>query len=185
MLTDNRGLTGVSRGIRNNNPLNLKKGVKFAYMIENPNEKTFMTFSKSWQGIRAAVLDITNDIAKGKNTLTKLITEFAPPVENDTNNYINIVSRNTGIKKDSLLNQRDFNFMLNLVRAKIEVENGSRNAKLITKEDIYEGVKSAFLYRGYKLPTVAQKPVTDQKTGLISLAFLVGGILLVLKLTIK
>lgn len=185
MLTDNRGLKGVSRGIRNNNPLNLRKGVKFAYMVENPNDKEFMTFGKSWQGIRAAVLDITNDIAKGKNTLTKLITEFAPPVENDTNNYINIVSRNTGINKDTLLNQRDFNFMINLVKAKIEVENGTKNAKLITQEDIYEGVKTAFLYRGYKIPIVAKKIVTDQKNGLISLGLLIGATLLILKLTIK
>lgn len=185
MLTDNRGLKNVSRGIRNNNPLNLRKGVKFAYMVENPNDKEFMTFGKSWQGIRAAVLDITNDIAKGKNTLTKLINEFAPPVENDTNNYINIVSRNTGINKDTLLNQKDFNFMINLVKAKIEVENGTKNAKLITNEDIYEGIKTAFLYRGYKIPIVEKKVVTDQKTGLISLGLGIGVILLILKLTIK
>jgi hypothetical protein len=185
MLTDNRGLTEVSRGIRNNNPLNLKKGVKFAYMIENPNEKTFMTFSKSWQGIRAGVLDITNDIAKGKNNLVSLISEFAPKKENDTKNYINLLSKKLSITKDTILDRTDFNFMLKLVKAIIEVENGTINAKLITNDDVFEGVKSAFLYRGYKLPSVPKKVNTDQKTGLISLAFLIGGVLLVLKLTIK
>jgi len=144
MLTDNRGIN-TTRGVRNNNPMNLRKGVAFQYQVENPNETAFMTFGKTWQGIRAGVLDITNDISKGQNTLTKLINQYAPPTENDTTNYINTISKNLAIKPNDVLDRKNFDFMCNLVRSIIAMENGANSLKFITEQDKNEGVKSAFV----------------------------------------
>ena len=184
MLSDNR-IANTTRGVRNNNPLNLRKGVAFQYQIENPNEKSFMTFGKTWQGIRAAVLDLTTDISKGKNTLTLLINEFAPPSENNTTNYIKNISTVTGLKPDEKIDRKNFILMSKLVAAMITMENSQAAAKLVTPEDIYEGVKSAFIYRGYKLTPETKKTTTAPKTELISLFVGIVVVLFLLKLLIK
>jgi hypothetical protein len=184
MLTDNRAIN-TSRGVRNNNPMNLVKGVKFLYQIENPNEKRFMTFAKTWQGIRAGVLDITTDISKGKNTLNILMNEYAPKFENDTTAYINTLAKKLNIGANDILNRKDENFMFNLVKNIIAVENGNDALKFITDEDIKTGINAAFIYRGYK---VTQKPKNEPKTkenGLISVIVGVGLVLFLAKLLIK
>lgn len=184
MLTDNR-TANTTRGVRNNNPLNLRKGVAFQYQVENANETSFMTFGKTWQGIRAAVLDITTDISKGKNTLTLLINEFAPPSENNTNNYIKNISTVTGLKPDEKIDRKNFLLISKLVTSMITMENSVAAAKLVTPEDIYEGVKSAFIYRGYKVTENKEKPITAPKIELISLFIGVVVVLFLLKLLIK
>lgn len=185
MLTDNRGIN-TTRGVRNNNPMNLRKGIAFQYQIENPKETAFMTFGKTWQGIRAGVLDITNDISKGQNTLTKLINQYAPPNENDTTGYINNISKNLAIKPSDILDRKNFDFMVKLVKSIIVMENGANALKFITDQDINEGVKSAFVYRAYKLPeATAKKPDTGAKTELISLFVGVVVVLFLLKFLIK
>jgi hypothetical protein len=183
MLTDNRNIS-TSRGVRNNNPLNLRKGVAFQYIVENPAENSFMTFGKTWQGIRAGVLDLTTDISKGKNTLTLLINEFAPPSENNTQNYIKNISIVTGLKPDEVIDRKNFTLISKLVAAMISMENGPA-AKFVTTEDIFEGVKSAFIYRGYKLTPDANKTTTAPKIELISLFIGVVVVLFLLKLLIK
>jgi hypothetical protein len=184
MLTDNRKIN-TSRGVRNNNPMNLVKGVKFLYEVENPNEKRFMTFGKTWQGIRAGVLDITTDISKGKNTLNILINEYAPKFENDTTAYINTLAKKLNIGANDILNRKDENFMFNLVKSIIEVENGKDALKFITDEDIKEGINSAFIYRGYKVAPKAKNGSTGKENGLISVFFGVGAVLFLAKLLIK
>ncbi len=184
MLTDNRQIN-TSRGVRNNNPLNLRKGVAFQYIVENPKETAFMTFGKTWQGIRAGVLDLTTDISKGKNTLTLLINEFAPPNENDTTNYIKTVSTATGLKPLEIIDRKNFTQMVKLVTAMISMENGPNASKFVTSDDISEGVKSAFVYRGYKLESDGKKPSIAPKTELISLFVGVVVVLFLLKLLIK
>lgn len=185
MLTDNRQIK-TSRGVRNNNPLNLRKGVVWQYSINDPNEKSFMTFGKTWQGIRAGVLDLTNDIAKGKNTLTKLISEFAPPNENDTKKYISDVATAAGVEPNALIDRKNFNTISKIVAAMIVKENGPAPAKFVTTDDIFEGVKSAFIYRGYKLtPTDEKTNTTASKVELISVFVGIGAVLFLLKLLIK
>jgi hypothetical protein len=184
MLTDNRGIK-TSRGVRNNNPMNLVKGVPFMYQVENPNEKRFMTFGKTWQGIRAGVLDITTDISKGKNTLKILINEYAPKFENDTTAYIGTLAKSLKIGENDILNRKDENFMFNLVKNIIAVENGKDALKFVTDEDIKTGIREAFIYRGYK---VAQKPKntnTGKENGLISVFIGVGALLFLVRLLIK
>jgi hypothetical protein len=184
MLTDNRKIN-TTRGIRNNNPMNLVKGVDFQYQVANPKEDKFMTFGKTWQGIRAGVLDITSDISKGKNTLKILINEYAPKFENDTTGYINTLAKRLNIGANDILNRKDEKFMFNLVKSIIVVENGAGSLKFITDEDIKEGINSAFIYRGYKVTPKAKKADTGKENGLISVIVGVGVVLFLAKLLIK
>jgi hypothetical protein len=165
--------------------MNLVKGVKFLYEVENPNEKRFMTFGKTWQGIRAGVLDITTDISKGKNTLNILINEYAPKFENDTTAYINTLAKKLNVGANDILNRKDENFMFNLVKSIIEVENGKEALKFITDEDIKEGINSAFIYRGYKVAPKAKNSSTGKEKGLISVVVGFGVVLFLAKLLIK
>lgn len=184
MLTDNRKIN-TSRGVRNNNPMNLVKGLPWAYRVNNPNEKRFLTFEKTWQGIRAGVLDITTDISNGKNTLTLLMKEYAPKFENDTTAYIGRLSKSLKIGENDILNRKDENFMIKLVKSIIEVENGKEAAKFVTEDDIKEGVNSAFIYRKYKLPENVKKVSTGKEKGLISVFVGIGAVLFLAKLLIK
>lgn len=184
MLTDNRGIK-TSRGVRNNNPMNLVKGVKFQYEINNPNEKRFMTFAKTWQGIRAGVLDITTDISKGKNTLKILMNEYAPRFENDTTAYIGTLAKSLKINENDILNRKDEVFMFNLVKNIIAVENGKDALKFVTDEDIKEGINSAFIYRGYKTAPKAKGSSKPKESGLISVFVGIGAVLFLAKLLIK
>ena len=88
---DFRGKTNLSRGIRNNNPGNLvKTSIQWKGKVKGSDSR-FETFANIYYGVRAAGLDLIADIKKGKNTIRKLITEYAPPNENDTTAYINKV----------------------------------------------------------------------------------------------
>lgn len=113
------------RGIRNNNPGNLRlSNIKWNGKI--PNEKNtdglYEQFINPSAGIRAMFIDIRGDIEKdGLNTIEKLITEYAPHNENDTASYINTVSKKVGISPDTKITPNNY---FNLVKAIISHENG-------------------------------------------------------------
>lgn len=135
----------LPRGIRNNNPGNLKKSsIRWFGKIES-SDSVFEQFVDIRYGIRALAKDITNDIKKGKNTIAALISEFAPATENKTRAYINYVSQATGIDENARLNT-EFGTIFRLVKAIIRHENGEP-AKLIKDSWIEEGItKDAFFF---------------------------------------
>ena len=186
-LTDNRKEKKESLGIRNNNPINLRRStIKWAGKVTSKTD-TFEVFAMTWQGVRAGVLDMTNDIAKGKNTITKLIHEFAPPNENNTKAYIKTVSGAVGIGANTVIKKDDFNLFLKLVPAMIRIESGANASKFITTDDIQKGITEAFISRGYKLPTGVKNVVREKKKGtaisiteILIAVFLIIGLLLFL-----
>lgn len=112
------------RGIRNNNPGNLViTNIPWRGKVsrEANTDGKFEQFTRPEYGIRAMFMDIRNDLRKGKNTIRKLITEYAPPHENDTAAYIAAVSRTTGRGPDYALTEADYPA---LVAAIIQHENG-------------------------------------------------------------
>lgn len=81
-----------TRGVRNNNPFNIKVSSnrwKGKIPQSEKKDKTFEEFYNLQCGIRAGVLLLKHYIADGCDTVDKIITRFAPPVENYTQNYIN------------------------------------------------------------------------------------------------
>jgi len=115
-------------GLKNNNPGNLRiSNIKWQGKI--PNEKNtgkgFEQFENITFGIRAMATDIANDITVKKlNTLKKLIYSYAPPTENDTINYINFVSKNTGLNPDAEIKLNP-ELLSKIIKAKIFIENGT------------------------------------------------------------
>lgn len=84
----------------------------------------FVTFTAPEYGIRAMVRVIRAQVARGNDTLRKLITAWAPPSENDTAAYVAAVAAETKLAPDAPL---DLDQSLPaLVAAIIRHENGSQ-----------------------------------------------------------
>jgi len=114
-----------ARGIRNNNPLNLRKGIKWNGLVTNQNDSAFSVFSSPEYGIRAGAIVLRNYQRKyGINTIRGIITRFAPPTENNTQAYIDSVSRQFGASPDAPLNLENPRVLLGLIQAIIKHENG-------------------------------------------------------------
>ncbi len=90
-----------SRGVRNNNPLNLTvSGIAWAGKIplaDNSDGK-FEQFSHAWYGVRAGAMDVKNSYLKdGANTVRKLVSAHS---KTDLANYTAYVSRVLGVGAD-------------------------------------------------------------------------------------
>lgn len=129
----------LTRGLRNNNPGNIRHGDKWQGMASTQTDKDFVTFTDPKYGIRAAAIILKNYKAKyGLDTIRGIVTRWAPPGENDTAAYISAVSRFTGIAPDTkLIYPQD---LPSLIAALTKQENGVQPYKLAK---IQEGVQLA------------------------------------------
>lgn len=131
-------MAGYPLGLRNNNPGNLRTGDAWQGMIGS--NQGFVVFSDISWGIRALGIDLYGDIVNdGDNTIRKLITAYAPPIENNTNAYIAAVVEYTGLDADHVLTA-DSLTLRRLIRAIMNVELGSNYSALVTNADIDEGL---------------------------------------------
>lgn len=93
----------VPRGIRNNNPLNIRKGSSWKGLSKQQTDRSFCQFDSMLYGLRAACVLIRNYIegrvAGGKcfNTIDAIIRRWAPASENNCERYVSFVSSKTGI----------------------------------------------------------------------------------------
>lgn len=115
-----------TRGIRNNNPCNLKYGCNWEGMVENPLEfdKTFCVFKSPEWGIRACVKCLLTYKKLGIETVRCILLRFAPPDENNVTDYIEDVCARLGVHRDKTLDLHDSETMLKLIKAIIIHENG-------------------------------------------------------------
>lgn len=90
----------TTRGMRNNNPMNLK-----AAGNQNADRQGFRVFGTMEEGIAAANAQLDRYAARGINTIEKIITTWAPPSENDTQSYIDEVVAATGMSADAIVDQ--------------------------------------------------------------------------------
>ena len=115
----------LTRGERNNNPGNIVKSDIFWRGEVPGNDNRFESFDSPDEGIRAIGVIMQNYQRKyGLNTVRGLINRYAPPVENDTNSYVNAVAGSLGVSPDAALNLSDPAILLRLVKAIIKHENG-------------------------------------------------------------
>ncbi|PXV60133.1 hypothetical protein CLV62_13153 [Dysgonomonas alginatilytica] len=115
----------MSRGLRNCNPGNIRiNGDKFQGEIIPSKDKSFKQFTSMAYGYRAmfAVLDTYRK--KGLNTIEKVIRSWAPPSENNTQNYIDSVVKWSGVSKDSILTEHSGANYIKIVAAMSRMENG-------------------------------------------------------------
>lgn len=114
--------SGDPRGIRNNNPLNIRIGNSWRGRRESNTDGSFEQFIDASWGLRAAGIILRNYQRKhGLKTLQQMISRWAPNNENDTNNYVNFVSKKTGFSPDRVISDNDLPKMM---AAMISIENG-------------------------------------------------------------
>lgn len=114
-----------TRGTRNNNPLNIVKGdKKWDGEIEGSDPR-FCTFATMGSGFRAALLTIRTYMFKHRlHTVERIIKRWAPPVENDTQAYINFVCKQMQTEPNYPFGFHDVLHVTALVRAMALMESG-------------------------------------------------------------
>ncbi|KEQ15660.1 hypothetical protein GZ77_03500 [Endozoicomonas montiporae] len=125
MLHKAKQYTNLPRGIRNNNPLNIRENAGTDYQWEGERIKDddpeFEEFTNPVYGIRAGARVLASYRRRGVVTLGDIIATWAPPTENDTESYINGVAQATGLQP---YNTVEPNHYPALIAAMIRHENG-------------------------------------------------------------
>lgn len=115
----------VPRGIRNNNPLNIRYSSANKWkgkITENKKDESFEEFISLSYGVRAFCRLIQLYVERYHcSTIRSIVYRFAPPSENDTLHYYKYVR---DFVDGLVVNPRDFAFMVRLVVAMWNVENG-------------------------------------------------------------
>ena len=96
-----------SRGWRNNNPLNIRRGEKWMGLVDRPTDKKFCQFISMAFGYRAAYKIMKSYVRyfrqQGRVMLIgDVIARWAPECENNTTNYYNRVEDILGCTTSSL-----------------------------------------------------------------------------------
>ncbi len=117
----------IPRGIRNNNPGNIKKnGVDWDGLSKEQTDNTFFQFDDPVYGIRAlSKILLTYRHKHGLVNIWAIIARYAPPSENDTEAYKNFVKERTDL---SMLEEIEntIEAYLPVVKAIILMENGKQ-----------------------------------------------------------
>lgn len=119
-----------ARGIRNNNPLNIRKGCKWRGERSVQLDREFEEFESMEYGIRAAIKLVCNHISgqtgrhKPCTNLVQLIETWAPSTENDTEAYIKTVEKLTGINRYQRIYANNREMVSRIVTAMAKVETG-------------------------------------------------------------
>lgn len=133
----------LTLGLRNNNPGNLRRTkILWNGEIADPENKGkgFERFEYIEYGIRANAIDVIGDIKKdGNDTIEKLISTYAPPIENNTQNYIKFISNELEVQYNQPIHL-DYKFVEKLLSAIYYMELGSKDAVKISGEMIQKGV---------------------------------------------
>lgn len=114
------------RGIRNNNPLNIRKGNNWQGERHPQTDTSFEEFTSIEMGLRAGFIILRSYLNKRPpiNTISRIINRWAPTSENNTAAYIREVSRRSGINPDIAIKFTDKNLLCRIVQAMCWVECG-------------------------------------------------------------
>ena len=130
-------LSGGSRAWRNNNPGNLEYG-KFARNNGAiGTDGRFAIFPDTATGFKAmASLLATNSYQK--LTIEGAINRYAPPNENNVENYLKSIERQTGLLRSTPMNNLSKDYLLNLAKAMAKHEgNMSGKKRMVPRYEKY------------------------------------------------
>lgn len=123
------------RGIRNNNPGNLIiTSSTWVGKLTDGKDAKFERFVNMRYGLRALLVNLKNQFPKGFNTVSKIITKYAPANENNTKAYIANVCQDLGVSATAVLNPTQ-GTILALSKAIVAIENGKDAAALLDTSD--------------------------------------------------
>jgi len=174
---DYRNQPSLPRGIRNNNPGNIKTGDM--WQGSAGDDGTFVIFADMVWGTRALATALTNMQKRGVNTIQDIISTWAPASENNTNAYVNAVAEDMGVPPSQVL-AMDQDTLASLMRAIINHENGAVNsAAYVSDDDIYGGIGKMNQGLLSLFPAVA---VAAQENPGSTAALFIGGVVVVMLL---
>lgn len=145
-LSDDELLASLPRGVRSNNPLNLKD-----------TGGRFRTFASPDEGMAAADANLSAYGSKhGINTVAGVVNRWAPPSDgNDPAAYAAHVAQRTGFKPDQRIDLADPNTRQQLLSAMSEYENGG---KVVAGPDISKVSDADLLASLGQAPKAPQAP---------------------------
>lgn len=114
-----------SRGQRNLNPLNIRRGDNWQGLAECQSDKEFCVFSHPSYGFRAACKILQKYAQRGVVTIAGIISHWAPPTENNTDAYIAAVCKRMGACPDDKVWPHDKTMTCRLLYAMSIVESGA------------------------------------------------------------
>lgn len=116
------------RGIRNNNPLNIRYNPHNNWVGQTGSDGQFCKFSEPKYGIRAAVRIFKRYAGKdGKTTVFEIINKWAPRADgNDTNKYIENVCNAMDIKPTDTIDVHQRGTVVRLLFYMARVECGAK-----------------------------------------------------------
>ena len=116
----------MSRGLRNNNPGNIRHSkVRYKGEVRPSRDPDFKEFSTMAYGYRAVfVLLDTYRSRYGLTTIRQMLNRYAPPTENFTEGYVRFVADYSGVMPDEVVDTRSEKDMIPIVAAMSKIENG-------------------------------------------------------------
>lgn len=137
----------VPRGIRNNNPGNIRKSpIQWQGEVVASNDPAFECFLTPEHGLRAIARILLNYQrprvqSPPLHTIAQMIDRWAPPVENDTGAYVHAVASACGISPTEPVElAQNIPVLCDMVTAIVRHENG---VQPYTQEMIHRAVLSA------------------------------------------
>lgn len=117
----------MSRGLRNNNPGNIRLSATTVWQgeIRPSQDKSFCQFKTMAYGYRALIKLLQNYRKNnGRRTIADFINRWAPPVENNTSGYIKRVCSEMQVPSSHVPDVNDKAIMCAFAAAISRVENG-------------------------------------------------------------
>lgn len=161
----------TARGLRNNNPLNIRWNVANKWVGQLEPDGGFCVFDSPISGIRAgAVLIQAHYDRRYAINIEKLIEIWAPPNENDTGAYAATVAKLSGFGVADVLDFHSYEHIKPVLMAMIRVECGSQP---YSDAQIDAGLARAGIVPAIKPSIQASRTITGAK---VATASTVGGL---------
>ena len=126
----------MNLGTRLNNWLNIEYAPANKWLGMTGVSGKFVIFDTVEHGLRAGIKTLESYLREGHDTVSKMITRYAPSSENDTAAYIQRVSQWSQIGPDSLVTVAD---IPKIIVAMAREETGN----IVNQEQIDEAMKEA------------------------------------------
>lgn len=130
----------LPRGVRLNNPGNIRHGDNWRGMAPDQPDQSFVYFTDPRYGIRAMVKILQSYRRRGIRTVRDIINTWAPPIENNTAAYVESVAGRMGVSPDAPIDLENTGQVIELLQAITLHENGQQPYNRATFE---QGVELA------------------------------------------
>lgn len=154
------GEANAPRGVRNNNPGNLRKTEIQWQGKAAGTDPAYETFVSPEAGIRALALNAKHLQANGAQSVSDLVSQWAPRSENDTAAYIADVAKSMGVSPDAPVDLNNPATLTSFTNAIISHENGGNP---YSPDTVQAGVTAAL----GKSKVAGHAPVTMNGSGMI------------------